>query len=137
MLDLRKGALVGAVVSSALFLAACNLYKSPLTSQPPAGQQEPISQQQPEPASVITYSDDGFSPSEIKVKVGEAVGFKNNSSGGVQVNSVPHPVHTSFPELNIGVVASGETKSVTFTKSGTYKYHNHLNPGQGGTIVVE
>ena len=69
--------------------------------------------------------------------MGESVNFKNDSTGNVQVQSDPHPTHTLFPELNIGVIVPGESKSVTFTTTGTKTYHNHLNPSQKGEIVVE
>ena len=91
----------------------------------------------PVSGNVITYTDGGFSPSQIKVKVGETVTFKNDSKTTIQVNSASHPVHTSFPELNIGAIAPGESKSVKLTTAGTKKYHNHLSPAQSGTIVVE
>ena len=71
------------------------------------------------------------------MKVGESVEFVNNSSSNVQVNSAPHPTHELYPELNIGVIAPGETKSVTFTTAGTKTYHNHLNPSQNGQVTVE
>jgi plastocyanin len=31
----------------------------------------------------------------------------------------------------------GQSWSFKFTKAGTWKYHDHLNPGATGTIVVE
>lgn len=132
----KKIFIAGAVISSALILAGCKAYNTPSTSQnnqqqQGAGSQTPIS------GNVISYSSSGFSPLELKVKVGDTVTFKNDSEQVVQVNSAPHPAHTSFPELNIGAIAKGESKSVTFTTAGTKKYHNHLNASDSGTIVVE
>lgn len=135
MFSLRKMMVLGVVVLLAFVLAACNLYQTPTT------------QIQPSPTStgktsvskgrVITYSDGGFSPAQTKVKVGKKVEFTNSSQGNVQVNSAAHPTHALFPELNIGIIAPGETKTVTFNQAGTYQYHNHLNASQTGTIVVE
>lgn len=87
--------------------------------------------------TVITYSDSGFSPNKITVHSGSKVTIKNTSSHGMQFDSDPHPVHTNDPELNVGGVDGGEQTSFTVDKKGTFGYHNHLNPAQTGTIVVE
>lgn len=135
-INFKKIAIFGAVVSSALILAGCNLYK---TSGGETGTGTTTEQTETAPVSgnLITYTDSGFSPAQVNVKVGDTVTFKNDSESTVQVNSAPHPVHTQFPELNIGSIAAGESRTVTFTTAGTKKYHNHLNPSQNGTIVVE
>ena len=137
MIDLKKALFAGVVLSSALILSACNLYKAP-SGDTDQSQEQTQANEVPIPgANVVTYSDSGFSPNSITLKVGEKVEFKNNSSANVQVNSAVHPTHQLYPELNIGVIAPNETKTVTFTKAGTYKYHNHLNASQTGEIVVE
>lgn len=134
MIDIKKLAALGLVFSSALILSACNLYKSPATSTTPTEQEVTTT---PAEGNVVTYSDSGFAPATLTVKVGQAVTFKNSSMSTVQVNSAVHPTHTLYPQLNIGSIASGQSKSVTFAKAGTYKYHNHLNAGENGTIIVE
>ena len=137
-INLKKAAILGAVISSALILAGCNLYKNPSQGAPGGtgtggGQTETA----PVGASQVTYTDSGFSPAQVSVKAGDTVTFKNDSATSVQVNSAPHPAHTQFPELNVGSIAAGESKSVKLITVGTKKYHNHLSPGQNGTIVVE
>ena len=136
-INLKKVAILGAVISSALILAGCNLYKTPSQGAPGGtgtggGQTETA----PVSGNLITYTDSGFSPVQVSVKVGDTVTIKNGSKANVQVNSAPHPAHTQFPELNIGAIAPGESKSVKLTTAGTKKYHNHLNPSQSGSIVV-
>ncbi|KKS04268.1 hypothetical protein A2W45_03445 [Candidatus Curtissbacteria bacterium RIFCSPHIGHO2_12_41_11] len=136
MINLKKIIAIGVVASSALILSACNLYKTPSSknnqNQQTSGEQAPLTA-----SGVISYTASGFSPAQVTVKVGQSVEFKNSSDSNVQVNSAVHPTHELFPELNIGVIALGESTSVTFTKAGTYKYHNHLNASQTGQIVVE
>ena len=54
------------------------------------------------------------------------------------VASNPHPIHTDYSDFDAKRgYAKGERYSFTFFKQGTWKYHNHLNPGEGGVIVVE
>lgn len=87
-------------------------------------------------AATITYSDNGFSPATLTVKAGTTVTLKNTSSSDVQFDSDPHPVHTDDPELNIGSVSAGQSTTFTPTTTGTHGYHNHLNPSQTGTLIV-
>jgi plastocyanin len=87
--------------------------------------------------ATITYSDEGFSPSKITVKSGENIAIKNASASDMQFDSDPHPVHTNDPELNVDLVSPGHTMILTVHTKGTFGYHNHLNPGDTGTIVVQ
>ena len=136
-MNLKKAAIFGAVISSALILVGCNLYKTSGGETGSTGTATEQMENVPVSGNLITYTDSGFSPAQVSVKVGDMVTFKNDSKANIQVNSAPHPAHTQFPELNIGSIATGESKTVTFTTAGTKKYHNHLNPSQSGSIVVE
>lgn len=98
---------------------------------------QPANNQSSPAAATITYSDSGFSPSKITVKSGDKVEIKNTSSHSMQFDSNPHPVHTDDPELNVGVVAAGQSMTFTVTTKGTFGYHNHLDSSQTGSIVVE
>lgn len=86
---------------------------------------------------VITISSTGFSPKSITIKAGESITWTNNDSSNHTVNSAPHPAHTDYPLLNLGVIKNGESKSLAFPKAGTYKYHDHLNPSLFGSVTVE
>ncbi len=88
-------------------------------------------------AATITYSNDGYSPSTVTVKSGDTVVIKNDSSRDMQFDSDPHPAHTNNQELNVGVVAPGESMSFVVKRTGTFGYHNHLNASDTGTIVVQ
>jgi len=85
----------------------------------------------------ITYTDDGFSPATLTVKTDTTVIIKNNSSGELEFDSDPHPVHTDNPELNLGIVAFGENITLRPTETGTHGYHNHLNSNHTGTLIVQ
>src|SRR3989337_2554587 len=136
-MNFKKAAIFGAVISSALILAGCNLYKTSGGETGSTGATSEQTETAPVSGNLITYTDSGFSSAQISVKVGDTVTFKNDSTKNIQVNSAGHPSHTQFPELNVGSIAAGESKTVTFTTAGTKKYHNHLNPSQTGPMVVE
>jgi plastocyanin len=89
------------------------------------------------PATTIAYSNNGFSPGTLTVKAGTAVTIKNTSSGPLQFDSDPHPEHTDDPEINLGTIEPGGSMTLTPTVKGSHGYHNHLNPGDTGTLVVE
>lgn len=88
--------------------------------------------------TTISYTDSGFSPSNITISVGTTVVFVNNSASSMWVASDPHPVHTDLSEFDANRgYASGETYSFTFMAAGEWGFHNHLRPGDVGTITVE
>lgn len=88
-------------------------------------------------AATITYDSSGFHPSSTAVKYGNSVTFVNKSSEDIQVDSNPHPVHTDDTDLNVGVIAPGQSKTVVLTKKGSFGFHNHLDPSEQGRITIE
>lgn len=85
----------------------------------------------------VTLTAAGFSPILLKIKAGETVVWENTGGGLATINSDAHPAHTKYPPLNLGQFSIGQTLSLLFDQPGTYGYHNHLNPSQSGTIIVE
>lgn len=87
---------------------------------------------------IVNYTDNGFSPASITVPKGATVMFNNNSSNPFWVASNPHPTHTDYPEFDAKKdISVGSSYDFTFTKTGTWGYHNHLNPSEGGTVIVQ
>lgn len=87
--------------------------------------------------SSVAITAAGFSPALVTVGVGGSVTFTNGDTQPHQVASAPHPIHTSFPPLNGGVIAAGASRAVVFARPGTFSYHDHPNPGTTGTVVVQ
>ena len=109
-------------------------------SRPAAVSSKPSSDAQANTASAadtITYTNNGFEPAELSVKVGSQVTIKNMSSEPLQFDSDPHPQHTDDPELNIGFVPAGQSVTFKVTATGRHGYHNHLIAGDTGTLIVE
>lgn len=86
---------------------------------------------------IVTLSKDGFSPAVVTIQVGSAVRWKNGSGGKQTVNSDDYPTNQKHKELNFGVFNDGSSVVYTFTKPGTYGYHNQFKPEQKGEIIVE
>ncbi|MEX2033110.1 MAG: hypothetical protein WD889_00930 [Candidatus Colwellbacteria bacterium] len=86
----------------------------------------------------VVYTASGFSPKTLIVKTGDTVLFKNNSGRDFWPASAVHPTHTLYPEFDAKrAISSGGSYSFTFTRTGSWKYHDHLNPGATGTITVQ
>lgn len=103
------------------------------SSTPQASASSEITQEQ----STITLTSSGFSPGTLTIKAKTTVTWVNKSGTDAAVNSSPHPQHTDYPPLNLGIFPDGSILSLAFDKAGTYKYHNHLSPTQFGTIIVQ
>src|SRR5215216_2578970 len=70
----------------------------------------------------------GFSPAIIIVNAGAKVMFVNNDSKTHEPSSNPHPSHTLCPELNIGSLASGQSReSAPMVGGRTCGYQDHLD----------
>lgn len=87
--------------------------------------------------ATVTLDKKGFSPAEVTIKVGSAVRWKNVSGDKQTVNSDDYPTNQLHRELNFGVFNSGSTVVYTFTKPGTYGYHNQFHHEQSGKVIVE
>lgn len=87
--------------------------------------------------SVVTYTDSGFAPSPLTVKANTTVTFVNESAGAMWVGSDPHPTHTLLAGFDqLASVPKGGSYEYTFTKVGTWTYHNHRRPSDKGQVVV-
>lgn len=145
MLDLKKASIVGIILSSALALSGCNLYRTSGTDgTAPQNQQQTGSQSQAAPGAggiSINITDEGFVPSLLIVKSGDSLTWVNKSSKKVQVGSDNHPTHTLNSELTNGQftieLAPEESATVTLTKTGNWGYHDHLTPSTKGTVSVQ
>lgn len=150
---MKKYSLVFAASVLVLFGAGCSSAPSTSSSatvpanQPPAAQNPAGTSPTTQAAeNVVTYTDSGWSPSSITIRKGDTVIFKNTASDAMRVASNPHPVHTGYPTTGGCVgstfdscanIAPGSSWSFTFDFVGSWGYHNHMNPSEMGTVVVQ
>lgn len=114
-------------------------------------EEEAVSQKSAEKApnaeeKIVTYTDTGYSPSPLQIKIGDTVIFKNESSQSMWPASAMHPTHKDYPTTGgcLGsifdacqAVQPGDSWSFKFDIAGDWKYHNHLNPKNFGAIIVK
>jgi plastocyanin len=96
--------------------------------------------------TTVTITSSGASPRDITVAVGSRVTFVNNDSIGHDMNSDPHPEHTTCGDgtnfnINVGNVPAGQsrtTQNLNAAKVCTYHDHNQpSNTALQGTIRIQ
>ncbi len=86
----------------------------------------------------ISYTNNCYSPGSITIKKGDTVQFTNNSSRDMWPASDSHPSHTIYPEFDASSsIGAGGVYSFTFTKTGSWDYHDHLKPSCRGIVIVQ
>lgn len=86
----------------------------------------------------IGFNGTAFSPSQLTIKNGDIVVFKNNSDKDFWPASAMHPDHLIYPEFDAKKgIAPGGTYEFKFTKTGSWGFHDHLTPSAFGKITVE
>lgn len=86
----------------------------------------------------ITITKDGFTPGEIVITQCTRVTFENKDNTEHWPASDLHPTHAIYPEFDPKQpVASGSSWSFTFTKAGSWKYHDDIDLKLKGVIQVK
>ena len=99
--------------------------------------------------ATVTYDGSSFSPASVTIAQGGTVTF-SDTSGQMWVASDPHPVHNGYDGTTrdqhcasgyagaapFDECAPGTSYTFTFTKAGSWGYHDHLNHSAVGTITV-
>lgn len=93
-----------------------------------------VSNEEPSGAMVggtaVEIKDFAFSPATLTVKVGDTVTWTNQDSVG-------HSATSDDGSFDTGVLAQGESNTVTFTEAGTFNYHCTPHPNMKATVVVQ
>ena len=92
------------------------------------------------PAAKVSISaTDGFSPATVKIKKGQSVSWTNQDSKPHQIATDPYPAENGLPGfVEESPLLAGDSYTFNFSKTGTYTYHDHLNPlTLKGTVIVE
>lgn len=99
----------------------------------------------------VEITSSGFLPDLLEVSVGDRVMFVNRDTRPHWPATNDHPSHRIYPGSSVGKcgtsmqtqtfdackgLSRGESFVFTFGEAGNWRYHDHLNPGTRGTIVV-
>ncbi|HEY5442328.1 MAG TPA: cupredoxin domain-containing protein [Candidatus Saccharimonadales bacterium] len=86
----------------------------------------------------VSITSDGFSPSTISIKTGQAVVWTNDDTvNHTVITNDPLPTNSKEPVINSGQALSPtDAYSYVFDKAGTYGYHDNSS-GFSGTVIVK
>lgn len=84
----------------------------------------------------IVFTNDGFSPKDLTVKLGTKITVRNDSNQRVQFSSDDHPTHRINTGMNLRVLAPGESGTFTAGPVGTFGFHDHINDRHTGVLKV-
>lgn len=78
-----------------------------------------------------------FSPTNIRIHVGDSVRFQNDSNAPIRIVT---DLTNNVPDLagfdSVGDIPSESVFTFTFGQAGTFGYHNVYNPNEEGTVIV-
>lgn len=84
----------------------------------------------------VSYKSGVFSPTNLRIHVGDTVRFKNESFFSIRIVSDPQIVGGQVPVFDsVGNIPQGSYFSYTFAEKGIFGYHNNKTEEQG-TIMV-
>nr|MBI4156538.1 hypothetical protein [Candidatus Woesearchaeota archaeon] len=101
---------------------------------------------------IIELTSEGFNPKSLTIKQGQKVTWVNKISEETWPASAMHPTHKVYPGSDIEKCGTseesnifdackglkeGESYGFTFNEKGTWRYHDHLNIKNTGSIIVE
>jgi plastocyanin len=135
--------LIGALIllAAAIFVMSNTREKTATTSSPSATPSaavtSPPAATPDEAAAQVTFKGTSVTPALTGVVAGDKIRFVNQSTENIDVESDPHPAHTSNRELNVGMIAPGQSKTITVTTMGTFGIHDHLNSAITAKITVD
>jgi plastocyanin len=95
---------------------------------------------EPNHVAILGQDPPFYSPSNIKVKAGIIITFKNQDAIIHTVMGTDDALNTKSPTANnlfdTGLLKMGEEKEITFDKPGTYNYFCQIHPFMQGTVTV-
>lgn len=79
----------------------------------------------------VSYKNGVFSPTNLRVRAGDTVRFKNDSLLPIRVISGDLSGFDS-----VGSIPRGGVFSYTFSSQGIFQYYNERDPSEAGTVIV-
>jgi plastocyanin len=99
------------------------------------GSSTPTSPSNPANPYTFTLTSSGVSPKELTVPLGTRVLFVNNDSRPHDMESDPHPEHDQCPDINLGLLAPGQSReTLNLVSPKTCGFHDHDNPPPTTTV---
>ncbi len=116
-------------------LAVSMLGRSQNTSSdlPTTSETVPAETKQPR-IYTVSYKSGVFSPTNLRIRAGDTVRFKNEAIFPIRIVSGPDSSLVGFD--SVGDIPQGSYFAFTFAAKGIFDYHNDRNIKETGTIIV-
>jgi plastocyanin len=126
------------ILTVLIILAVAGLTLLVLASDKKQDQNTTSTQQNATDVAVIEIAADGFNPQTLQVKKNTTVVWRNIDEKLHQIAADPFKTHESNPELVAPeALEPNDSYSFTFEKTGSFGYHDNLNPDSlKGTVIV-
>lgn len=117
------------IIAAAFLFSACASIPAPSASRDTL----------PAEHTEVIMNTDGFSPASVSLMAGDTVCWMNEHAGEARwPASNDHPTHEEYAEFDPQTpVRDGNHWCFTFSKPGSWVYHDHLFPEFRGTVVVK
>ena len=132
-----KKILAGLIILALLLGGGWYLYRQGIFSGPANPQN--LTSQPTVPQAQVAITSQGFVPQTILIQKGSSVIWTNKDIRPHQIASDPHPTHSLLTSLGQGkAISPKSTFTFTFNQTGTFTYHDELNPlGAKGEVIVK
>lgn len=137
-------AVLTVALAGPLAIASCggsNNPDAPTPTPSPGPSPNPTPPPNPTATTTIAITPNGVDPKNIVVARGSRVTFVVSDGVPHDMNSDPHPQHTSCDDMNVGFIAAGQsgmTQALNIAR--TCGYHDHNQPSNAnlwGTITIQ
>lgn len=102
----------------------------------PASTQDNTNTQQNQLRATITFDGDSFEPEITTIGIGGSIKIVNQSNEELSFVADDYGSSNKTRELQVGIIDTGVSRSVTLDQTGTWGFRNQLKDGQRGQIIV-
>lgn len=95
---------------------------------------KPVSSNNPKQVT-IRYDNYGFTPNILSVPLGTKITIINTSNGPMIFQGLPGQPNNN-PELNLGIINQGQTKSFIANEQGVWQFQNGNESSDRGNLTV-
>ena len=107
---------------------------APITSGSPSPEPDESTQSR---IYTVSYKGGVFSPTNLRIRSGDTVRFKNDAFLPIHIASDTEPIQYFLPGFDsLGDVPAGSYFTFTFAAKGIFGYHNVKDPEEKGVIIV-
>jgi plastocyanin len=130
---MRNGLILVVVLGLAVAIGVLRAHASPASLAAPTPAAAPLPTAAPPPDTIYMVDSKGnahFVPARETIRVGQKLTF-------VDRDTVDHSATASNGSFDTGVLGPGETKTITFHRTGVFDYGDILQSDMSGQVTVK